>query len=86
MQRWYLCISGFTGDIMGLFRRKKKYVPFWIRKTHLFRKDGFICSECGYNAKKAYKTCPCCKAPMSKEIFDPSWVDEIEMQDMMFDD
>ena len=69
---------------MGLFRKKKK-VPYWIQKTHLFRKDEFICSACGCKAKKAYRYCPACGSYMIKVRYDASWVDEAEFMDMMWD-
>ena len=70
---------------MSLFSQKKKS-PVWIQKTHYLRADEFICSACGCKAKKAYKKCPRCGAQISKVKYDPSWVDEAEFVDMMFDD
>ena len=59
---------------------------FWIQKTHLLKNDEYICSNCKFNADKAYKRCPGCGAEMSKTKYDPSWVDEAEFLDMIFDD
>ena len=70
---------------MSLFGKRKKE-PVWLRKTHYLRADEFICSACGCNAKKPYKVCPGCNARISKVKFDPSWVDEAEFAEMMFDD
>ena len=50
------------------------------------RADEFISSAGGCKAKKAYKKCPRCGAQISKVKYDPSWVDEAEFVDMMFDD
>lgn len=50
----------------------------WIRKTHLFRADEYICSRCGASCGKPYKICPGCQSEMGKAKYDPSWVDEAE--------
>ena len=60
--------------------------PYWIRRTHLFRADEFICSHCGSIATKAYACCPGCGAQMSTTKYDPHWVAEMEMMDILFDD
>ena len=52
--------------------------PRWIRKTHLFRADEYICSRCGATYSRPYKICPHCQSEMGKTRFDPSWVDEAE--------
>lgn len=70
---------------MSLFGNNKKS-PVWIQKTHYLKSDEFICSVCGFKAKKAYKNCPGCKNGFSKVKYEPSWVDEAEFVDMMFDD
>lgn len=59
---------------------------YWIQKTYLFRADEYICSACNYSADEAYLQCPCCDAEMSRSKYDPSWVDEMEMLDSIFDD
>ena len=38
---------------MSLFGNNKKS-PVWIQKTHYLKSDEFICSVCGFKAKKAY--------------------------------
>ncbi len=58
----------------------------WIRKTHLFRRDEYICSNCGARADKPYIECPICGAGMRKTKYDASWVDEMEGIDAILDD
>ena len=58
----------------------------WIRHTHLFARDDYECSACGTRASKPYRVCPRCGAPMKGARYDPSWVDEMEMFDAIFDD
>ena len=58
----------------------------WIRHTHLFRKDEYECSACGFAADKPYRICPHCGLAMKGSKYDPSWVDEMEMIDAAFDD
>ena len=65
---------------------KKESKAFWIQKTHLFRADEYICSKCGHTAKKALKQCPQCGSGMTKSKYDPTWVDEMEFGDAVFDD
>lgn len=55
---------------------------FWIQKTHLFRKDEYICSVCRFVADKPYKHCPECDSEMRKTKYDPNWVDEAEFMDI----
>lgn len=64
----------------------KKKTAHWIRHTHLFRKDEYECSACACRAGKPYKTCPHCGQPMKGAKYDPSWVDEMEAMDAIFDD
>lgn len=59
---------------------------YWTQKTHLFRKDEYICSTCSGITDKAYKQCPSCGSDMCKSKYDPSWVDEAEMMDIFFGD
>lgn len=58
----------------------------WIRKTHLFRADEYVCSECGAHAGKPYKVCPHCQTAMGKTKYDPSWIDEAEGLSAILDD
>ena len=64
-------------------RRKSDH---WIRHTHLFRSDEYECSACGFLADKPEKACPNCGMPMKSAEYDPSWVDEMETVDAIFDD
>lgn len=66
--------------------RKACSKAYWIQKTHLFRPGEFICSACGHIADKAYKQCSSCDSSMCKSKYDPSWVDEAEMTDIIFGD
>ena len=50
----------------------------WIRRTHLFRADAYICSACGASSQKPSPSCQTCGATMKKTKYDPSWVDEAE--------
>lgn len=58
----------------------------WIRKTHLFRRDEYVCTRCGYFADKPYRECPGCKSRMWKGKYDPGWVDEMEAMSALMDD
>ncbi|MBR3381783.1 MAG: hypothetical protein IKG85_01920 [Clostridia bacterium] len=64
----------------------KKKTAHWIRRTHLFRKDEYECSACGFCADKPYKTCPHCGLPMKGSEYDPYWVDEMAIFDDIFGD
>ncbi len=58
----------------------------WVRKTHLFRADEFICSSCHAASDKPYAVCPRCGTPMKKAKYDPSWVDEAEGLSALLDE
>ncbi len=64
-------------------KRKRAY---WTRKTHLFRRDEYICSVCGCRSDKPYAECPSCGSPMKGSKYDASWVDEMEEIDAILDD
>ena len=64
----------------------KKKKAYWIRKTHLFRRDEYFCSACGARADKPSKVCPNCSAPMKGSKYDATWVDEMEEFDAIFED
>ena len=55
----------------------------WIRHTHLFLADDYECTACGYTVNKPQPTCPHCGAVMGGEKYDPSWVDEAAMLDIL---
>ena len=57
----------------------------WIKRTHLFKADEYICSACGARCPRAFRTCPGCGAAMKKTKYDPYWVDEIENMDAFWD-
>ena len=63
----------------------KKKTARWIRKTHLFRRDEYVCSACGYRTDKQYKACPQCSAPMKGTKYEASWIDEMEEYDALND-
>ena len=58
----------------------------WIQKTHLFRRDEYECSACALRTDRPFKVCPNCGLPMKGSKYDPSWVDEMEAIDAIFDD
>lgn len=58
----------------------------WIQKTHLFRKDEYICSACRAPCDKPYQICPNCGTEKTKVSYDASWVDEAEEMSIMLDD
>jgi len=58
----------------------------WIRKTHLFRPDEYICSVCRTVSNKPYRACPVCGAQVKKTKYDPSWVDEAEELSALLDE
>ena len=58
----------------------------WIRKTHLFRADEYICSACGAGSEEPWPVCPFCGVPMKKTKYEASWVDEAEGLSALMDD
>lgn len=58
----------------------------WIRRTHLFRADEFICSACGEKSDRPYGSCPACGEAMKMTRYDASWVDEAEGLSALLDD
>ncbi len=58
----------------------------WIKRTHLFKRDEYECSVCKYKTDKPHKVCPGCGRTMNGIKYDPSWVDEAEIIDAIFDD
>lgn len=55
----------------------------WIRHTHMFTADEYECSACGYRTNKPKPICPHCGASMGGEKYDPSWVEEAAMLDII---
>ena len=74
------------GIISGKMKNNKEEVAYWTQKTHLLRADEFICSGCGNVERKAHKICPSCGARMKKSKYDPTWVDEAEILDILIGD
>ena len=66
---------------MKKLNNKRK--AYWTKKTHIFKKDEYICSGCHYIADKPCKNCPSCRSKMNGSNYDPNWVDEIEMIDSL---
>ena len=58
----------------------------WTRKTHLFRADEYVCSACGAECEKPFKTCPRCGAIMGRTKYSATWVDEAEGLSALLDD
>ena len=59
---------------------------YWIRRTHLFSADEYICSACKGSFDRPYGECPSCGAHMKKGKYVPSWVDEAEALSALLDD
>ena len=57
----------------------------WIRHTHLFRRDEYECSYCGYYADRPYAACPHCGRQMKRSRYRADWVDELEGLDAIDD-
>ena len=66
--------------------RRPRRTAYWTRRTHLFQNDVYVCSACGIRTDRPYKICPHCKALMNGSKYDPSWVDEAEFMDEIFED
>lgn len=59
----------------------------WIVRTHLFRRDEYICSVCDRVSDKPYEVCPYCQIPRKKKLeYHATWVDEIECMSAALDD
>ena len=59
---------------------------FWIQKTHLFKRDEYICTVCRAVCDKPYQVCPVCGAEKTKVSYDASWVDEAEVMSIMLNE
>jgi rRNA maturation endonuclease Nob1 len=62
---------------------EQKKTAYWIQKTHLLRADEYICSACGRRFDQPHIQCPHCGRHMTKSRYDPTWVDEAEMLDIL---
>ena len=58
----------------------------WIKKTHLFRADEYVCSKCGAKSPQPYQRCPRCGTHMAGSKYDPTWVAEREAISAIMDD
>ena len=58
----------------------------WIRHTHVFRKDEYVCPACGGKTESPKGVCPNCGQTMKGTQYDPSWVDEITQMDLLSGD
>lgn len=58
----------------------------WIKKTHLFRPDEYVCTLCGSVSSAPYAVCPDCGALMGRTEYEASWVDEAEGLSALLDD
>ena len=64
----------------------RKKTGSWIRRTHLFRRDEYECSACGFRTDRPYRICPYCGVSMCGSRYDPTWVDEAEAVSALFED
>ena len=60
--------------------------PHWIEKKHLFDGTEYLCSCCGACFEEPMEECPACRAEMKNIKYDPVYVDEAEMMDILFGD
>ncbi|MCR4594900.1 MAG: hypothetical protein K5761_07570 [Clostridiales bacterium] len=62
-------------------------MAYWTQHTHFLKSDEYECSNCGYVSNISYPFCPGCGSNMNDgNSYDPTWVDEAEMLDIIFDD
>ena len=59
-------------------------VAYWDKHTHLLADDEYVCSSCGYTARRPYPECPNCGCDMSKGSSDTNWVEEAAIMDIFF--
>ena len=60
---------------------KKSY---WIEREHLFDGTEYVCSRCGASFEEPWEEYPACGVKMKKIKYDPVYVDEAEMMDILF--
>ena len=63
-----------------------KRKPHWIEREHLFDGTEYVCSCCGASFEEPWEECPACGVKMEKIKYDPVYVDEAEMMDILFGD
>ncbi len=64
-------------------RRRRGY---WIEREHLFSGREYVCSVCGRHEYSPSHYCPSCGAEMSGIDYDPAFVEEAAILDMIMDD
>ena len=60
--------------------------PHWIEREHLFDGMGYFCSRCGASFEEPREECPSCGVKMKIIKYDPVYVDEAEMMDILLGD
>ena len=60
--------------------------PHWIKREHLFDPVEYVCSVCGAAFYEPWEECPECGVRMKKVKYDPVFVDEAEMWDILLGD
>ena len=60
--------------------------PHWIEREHLFEGMEYVCSRCGASSEEPWEECPACGVKMKKIKYDPVYVDESEMLDILLGD
>ena len=53
----------------------------WIRQSHLFGPDTYVCSLCKSVFSAKSDRCPACGASLPRVSTDPVWIDEMEEYD-----
>ncbi len=66
--------------------KRQTNTAHWTQRTHMFRRDEYECSACGACSDRPYEVCPHCGAQMRGSKYDPSWVDEMAIIDMILED
>lgn len=69
-----------------MWKKNKSNTAHWVQHTHIFKADEYECSRCRSISSKPYSVCPACDSNMVSGKYDPSWVDEMEMLNIIFDD
>ena len=60
--------------------------PHWMMREHLCDPMEYVCSVCGAASEEPWEECPECGAKMKKVKYDPVYVDEAEILDILFGD
>ena len=60
--------------------------PHWIEKEHLSDWTEYVCSQCGASFEEPWEECSACGAERKKKNYDPVYMDEAEMMDILFRD